>query len=69
MHKTLNFEEMESANIIGGGNLFYKLDCRDRKFPLRVTFTKVKGQMRFMASFRQKYPNAQQSDYNFMVDR
>lgn len=54
-------------NIIGEGELFYKIDCRDKVFPLRVTFKKVKGQLRFLASFKHKYPNPQQADYNFVI--
>jgi hypothetical protein len=29
----------------------------------------VKGQLRFLASFKQKYPDTQQADYNFIVDK
>ena len=45
------------------------MDCRDKEFPLRITFKKVKGQLRFVASFRYKYPTSQQADYNFIVDK
>ena len=49
--------------------MFYKLDCRDKNFPLRLTFKNVKGQIRFMASFKNRYPNPLQADYNFVIDK
>ena len=58
IHTTLTENQDERVNLVGEGALeYYRIDCRNKKFPIRIQFKHVRNTMKLYTSFREKFPS------------
>lgn len=63
---TENYEH--KVCMLGSSIEYYKLDCRDKIFPIKIEFKQVKNCFRFFASFTHMFPSEESNEYDFPVE-
>lgn len=70
IHTNLTEDVDERVNLVGEGTLeYYKIDCRGKKFPIRLQFKHVRNSIKLYASFREKFPSEEACEYDIMINR
>jgi hypothetical protein len=55
--------------MLGSSVEYYKLDCREKIFPIKIEFRQVKNCFRFLASFSHMFPSEESHEYDFQIER
>lgn len=55
--------------MLGSSVEYYKLDCRDKIFPIKIEFSQVKNCFRVFASFSHMFPSEESCEYDFAIER
>jgi hypothetical protein len=65
----LREDEDLKISMLGGTPEYYKIDCRDKIFPLKFEFKHLKHSLRFIASFKNMFPSEKNCDHSFTIDK
>lgn len=70
IHTNLQEGISEKINIIGEGTReLYRMDCRDKSFPIRLQFRNVRNTIRIYGSFKERYPSEGEHEFQFDIGK